>query len=214
MFEKKTARQIPKTKDICASKKYNDILYAYLQCISEKDRTGRRIVEKSKIKFTQLALKFNLTRQTIATKFKNLKELGLVKDLNDNYYEIIELEQNVAALIPYETLKVLVDTLSERAISTYIYLFNRYFASGYQPFTFTLDQVKAYVGICSKTKSNDDTITNILYVLSKIGVIKYELTAVKVEDTFSNVKTIYKLNWLTTQLEGRGKNVKNFQVTC
>jgi hypothetical protein len=70
------------------------------------------------------------------------------------------------------------------------------------------------VGICSKTKSNDDTITNILYVLSKIGVIKYELTAVKVEDTFSNVKTIYKLNWLTTQLEGRGKNVKNFQVTC
>jgi hypothetical protein len=30
MFEKKTARQIPKTKDICASKKYNDILYAYL----------------------------------------------------------------------------------------------------------------------------------------------------------------------------------------
>jgi hypothetical protein len=57
--------------------------------------------------------------------------LGLVKDLNDNYYEIIELEQNVAALIPYETLKLLVDTLSERAISTYIYLFNRYFASGY-----------------------------------------------------------------------------------
>ena len=37
MLERKNnSRQIPKTKDICSSKKYNDILYAYLQCVSEK----------------------------------------------------------------------------------------------------------------------------------------------------------------------------------
>ena len=36
------SRQIPKTKEICANKKYFDILYAYLQCISEKDEEGKR----------------------------------------------------------------------------------------------------------------------------------------------------------------------------
>ena len=66
------------------------------------------------------------------------------------------------------------------------------------PFQFTLEQIKNHIGICSTTRSNDDIVTNILFVLEKIGLIKYSLTTMKQEsDTFQNVKTIYQLDWLT-----------------
>ena len=50
------------------------------------------------------------------------------------------------------------------------------------PFQFTLEQIKNHIGICSTTRSNDDIITNILFVLNKIGLIKYSLTSVKQEN--------------------------------
>ena len=42
-----------------------------------------------------------------------------------------------------------------------------------------LEQIKKHIGICSSTRSNDDIITNILFVLEKIGLIKYRLTSLK-----------------------------------
>ena len=75
---KNNSRQIPKTKEICSNKKYYDVLYAYLQCISEKNFEGKRIFSKKEINFSKLGNVFNLSRQTISTKFKNLKELGLI----------------------------------------------------------------------------------------------------------------------------------------
>ena len=57
---------------------------------------------------------------------------------------------------------------------------------------------------CSKVIEfdiNNDIITNILYVLDKVGLIKYSLTTLKQDsDTFQNVKTIYQLDWLTNTL--------------
>jgi hypothetical protein len=97
----------------------------------------------------------------------------------------VELSADIASLIPYNTLKLITDTLSEHAISTYIYFLNCYYANGNRPFQFTLDQVKSYIGISTSTRSNNDTVTNILYVLEKIGLIKYSLTTSKQEaDTF------------------------------
>jgi len=55
--------------------------------------------------------------------------LGLIRELNKDTYEIITLEKDIAALVPYNTLKLLTDTLNENSISTYIYLFNRYYAN-------------------------------------------------------------------------------------
>ena len=73
------SRQVPKTKTICANKKYYDILYAYLQCVSVRDeQDGKRYFYKKDINFSKLGEIFDLTRQTISTKFKNLTELGLV----------------------------------------------------------------------------------------------------------------------------------------
>lgn len=176
---KANSRQMPKSKEICANKKYYDILYAYLQCISEKDENGSRKFDKKEVNFTKLGNIFNLSRQTVSTKFKNLKELGLIKEADNDTYELISLEKDIATLVPYNTLKIITDALSENSISTYIYLFNCYYANGCKSFNFTLEQIKNYIGICTSTRSNDEIVTNILYVLEKIGLIKYSLTTVK-----------------------------------
>lgn len=200
--KEKDNRQVPKSQEICANKKYYDILYAYLQYISDRDEeTNIRYFLKSDINFSKLGEIFSLSRQTVSTKFKNLKDLGLIIELDEQRYQLVLLEAETAALIPYSTLKILVDTLNEKAISTYIYLLNRYYAKDGQAFVFTLDQIKKYIGISVTTRSNNDVVTNILYVLSKLGLIKYSLTTVAQDgDNFQNVKTIYQLDWLTNTL--------------
>lgn len=156
---------------------------------------------KKDIKFTKLADVFNLTRQTISTKFKNLITLGLIVDSGVDTYDLIKLDNDVAWLVQYDLLKLMTDALSENAISVYTYLGNRYYANQ-KPFQFTLEQIKKHIGICATTRSNDDTITNILFVLQKLGVIQYSLTTMKQEsDTFENVKTIYQLDWITNDIK-------------
>ena len=196
------SRQVPKDKGICSSKKYYDILYAYLQCISNRDeKSGIRYFTKKDINFSKLGDLFNLSRQTVSTKFKNLKELGLVMEMDSNTFRLVELSADIASLVPYNTLKLIIDTLNENSISAYIYLLNCYYANNCCPFQFTLDQIKSYIGISTTTRSNNDIITNILYVLEKIGLIKYSLTTLKQDgDSFQNIKTIYQLDWLTNTL--------------
>ena len=209
------SRQVPKVNNICANKKYYDILYSYLQCISEpeyeyyysekekkqKKRVKFRYLNKKDINFSKLGEIFNLSRQTVSTKFKNLKDLGLIIDKDKNTYELATLEKEIAFLVPYETLKVLSDALNENSISTYIYLFNEFFRHDEKPYQFTLDQIKAFIGISTNTRSNNDIVVNILYILQKIGLIRYSLTTFKQEnDNFENIKTIYQLDWITDTL--------------
>jgi len=199
---KRDSRQVPKVKQICADKRYYDILYAHLQCISSYDeKTGERTVGKKEINFSKLSAMFNMSRQTVSKKFNNLVDLGLVTKKDENSFLILPLANDIASLVPYKTLKLITDTLSEHSINTYVYLFNRYYATGCKAFQFTLAQVKENIGICSTTRSNDDTITNILYVLEKLGLIKYHMTTKEQDDTsFKNIKTIYELEWLTNEI--------------
>jgi predicted transcriptional regulator len=74
-------------------------LYSYLQCISQERKDKTRYVMKKDIKFTKLADVFNLTRQTISTKFKNLISLGLVVDSGVDTYDLIKLDNDVAWLV-------------------------------------------------------------------------------------------------------------------
>lgn len=200
---KDNSRQIPKTKDYCSNKKYNDMIYAYLQVISEFDDSNKnRWFYKKDINFSRLAEKFGLTRQTVSTRFKNLKEIGLVVEKSKDVYELKKLENNLAALIPFNTLSLLVDALSDNAISVYTYLLMQYYKNECQPFIFTLEQVKTQIGICATTRSNDNIITNILYVLEKIGLIKYRMTGMKQDNSaFENVKTVYEIEWLTNEVK-------------
>lgn len=163
-------RQVPKSQDYLANKQYHDILYGYLQFISDVWNTNdpsikRRIIHKKDINFSKLGEHFGLSRQTVSTKFKSLIDMGLIEQLDKDTYELTRLSHIDGFLIPYKTLKVLCDTLNEKSISVYTYLYNRYYANGKEPFKFTLAQVKANVGLSDKTRSNDDIITNILFVL-------------------------------------------------
>lgn len=194
------SRQIPKIQEICADKRYSDVLYTYLQSISIRDGAIRS-VSKDEVNFSKLAAKFNLSRQTVSKKMKMLTETGLIS-FNDKkkIYELNLLENYQAALIPYETVKLLTDSLSEHAISTYVYLLNRYYAEQ-KPYVFTYEQIKKFIGISTATRSNDDTISNILFVLQKIGLIKYSMKAQTQEDTsFKNIKTIYQIEWVVNKV--------------
>ena len=202
---KNNSRQIPDNKIICADKKYYDILYGYLQQISESEECKGAVVRyipTKEVSFVRLSEILNLSRQTVSTKMKNLEKLGLVvKNDSKKRYELTTLDATMAALVPYPTLKLLVDALSENSISTYVYLLNRYVANNERPFQFTLAQIKSAIGISTSTRSNDDVITNILFVLAKIGLIKYSLAAVAQKDEFENIKTIYQVDWMTNYLE-------------
>lgn len=171
------SRQIPKVKTYTASKKYNDLLYGVLQEMSElADECGikvRYVMEKD-ISYSQLGVRLGLTRQTVSTKFKNLISLGLiVEDIERKRYILKELDQTSGSLIPFKTLKVLNNTLSHNAISTYVYLLNRFIAAGEIPYVVTLKQVKEFIGIAASTSSNDEIVTDIFQVLKLIGLIDY-----------------------------------------
>ena len=192
----KNSRQIPNIKQICADKKYNDILYAYLQCISQREvEKAERFIFKTDINFSKMAKVLNLSRQTSSIKFNNLIDLGLI-DIKDDYYILKVLPKDYASLIPEKTLNLLTDALSENSISTYVYLFNRYIANNEQPYIFTLEQIKNQIGISNKTRSNDEVINNILFVLKRIGLIEYHLTKTVDESNFANIKTIYQIDWI------------------
>ena len=59
---KKGSRQVPKTFNICSDKRYNDILYSYLQCMSEKREDDSRYILKKDIKYTRLGEALGLSR--------------------------------------------------------------------------------------------------------------------------------------------------------
>ena len=198
-------RQIPKTKEHCANKGYYDILYGYLQSQSQWEQgmnNNRRYVEKSIINYSQLGKKLGLSRQTVSKKFKNLIELGLIIDEQGDKYYLTPLSSDIASLIPNPTLKLITDTLNEYSISVYVYLLMRYIANGEEMFLFKLSDIKKHIGICATTRSNDDVITNILFVLQKIGLIKYHLTTLQQNNVeYKDVKTIYSLDFLTNYIE-------------
>lgn len=194
-------RQIPKTKEYCANKGYYDILYGYLQGQSEWEK-NRRYIEKSIINYSQLSKKLGISRQTVSKKFKNLIDLGLIKDEPGDKYYLTPLSADIASLIPNPTLKLITDTLNEYSISVYVYLLMRYIANEEKEFLFKLSEIKKHIGICATTRSNDDIIVNILFVLQKIGLIKYHLTTFQQNNVeYKDVKTIYQLDYLTNYIE-------------
>ena len=202
-IEKSDSRQMPRIQDICGSKAYNDILYGFLQANSEWDgvQGHLRYLPKKFINYSKLGAALGLSRQTVSKKFQNLIDLGLVVQQEDRY-ELVILSREIAALIPSATLNILVNTLNERAISTYIYLLWQFLWHDMQEYLFTLNEIKKFLGICYTTRSNDDTIQDILFVLQKIGLIEYELSTLeKKEGDTSDIKTIYKIINVSNYIE-------------
>lgn len=174
------SRQVPSVRMYTANKKYYDLLYGVLQEISYLDYTfdglQRRFINKKDIKFTDLANRVGLTRQSASTKFKNLISLGLVEFVEDeNRYILNSLDSSEASLIPFSTLRQLNNSLNQNSISIYVYILKLYFANGQKPFTITLNQLKIFVGLSEKSRSNSEIIKDILNTLILLGLIELEI---------------------------------------
>lgn len=185
------SRQVPKSTEYTTDKKYNDLLYSYLQCNSDMSVGGTRVVDKKIINYSKIGADLNMSRQTASKRFKSLVELGLVV-LEDGKYRLEKLDACLAALVPYKTLKLLVDAFSDYAISIYVYLLTRYIAEGERQFMTTTAQMKKFIGISTATTSNNDTITNILDVLQSTGLIEYHRKQ-DLEKTCTYINKVYNV---------------------
>lgn len=203
------SRQMPKDKKILANKGFYDLVYGYLQSISQWDGNPLepRYILKKDLKFTELAKALGVSRQTVSTyfhkmvvndvKYGNKGYPALIKESNDRY-ELIPLDKTLAMLVPKRTLIILVSALNEKAISIYVYLLNRYLASGEQKFQFTKEELREVVGISTKSHSNGYLINGILFVLKKLGLLNYIEST---EKTSTGYKTFYYVTYMTNSIE-------------
>ena len=167
------SRQIPSIEKYTADKKYNDLLYGVLQEISYLEDKNR-YVNKKDINFTSLSGRINLSRQTTSSKFKNLIALGLIEYIEEEQrYKLNYLDKTLCSLVPYDTLRAINNTLSQNAISIFVYLLKRYIANGEKEYIVTMGQMKKFIGIAVSTSSNNCIIADILNILSLIGLVEY-----------------------------------------
>lgn len=204
---KKNSRQIPSTSGITREKDYCDLLYAWLQCNSERinvTSTSRRI-NKSLVKWAAIEKDFTRTlsdgttgkimsRKTIAKYFKHLEDKGLIQLQSDGYYYLTVLDDDEANLIEYNTLSKLINVFQKNSLSIYIYLFNRYYASGFQPFIATIKQIKDFIGIATTTTSNNIIIDDTIDILKRLGLLDYKIK-------FEENKSYLEFQWVKNSLE-------------
>ena len=204
---KKNSRQIPSTSAIIREKDYCDLLYAWLQCNSERinaTSTGRRI-NKSLVKWVAIEKDFTrilsdgttekvMSRKTIAKYFKHLEEKRLIQLQSDGYYYLTVLDDDEANLIEYNTLSKLINVFQKNSLSIYIYLFNRYYASGFQPFIATIKQIKDFIGIATTTTSNNIIVDDTIDILKRLGLLDYKIK-------FEENKSYLEFQWVKNQLE-------------
>ena len=204
---KKNSRQMPSTTSIVREKDYCDLLYAWLQCNSERENinTSRRRIEKKKVKWASIERDFTrqlsdgsiekaMSRKTIAKYFSYLIDEKLVIDENDDYYYLAVLDPQDGNLIEYNTLLKMMNVLQKNSINIYIYLFNRYYANNFQLFIATFRQIKDYIGIATTTTSNNAVIDDTIDILKRIGLLDYRLKVL--EDN----KTCLEFLWVKNEL--------------
>lgn len=202
----KNSRQIPSTSTITREKDYCDLLYAWLQCNSERVMgTAQRCIEKSKVKWVAIERDFTrkltdgseektMARKTIAKYFNYLVDKKLIYDGNDGYYYLTVLDSSDANLIEYNTLMKLMNVLQKNSLSIYVYLFNRYYANGCQKFVATIKQIKDFIGIATSTTSNNIIVDDTIDILKRLGLLDVKL--VQGEDC----RTYLEFQWVKNQL--------------
>ena len=215
---KPNSRQVPSAKDIMSNAKYCDLLYCHLQNISNRDSriNNCRYIQKKDIKFSTIAELLGMSRQTVSKKFKAMLEgekdaLPLIRySEEEKKYYLIDLKQSIATLVEHNTLQILVSCLQQRVISIYVYLLNRYMASGYNEFQYTMAQLKKVVGLGYQSTGNNYIINSALIALKKIGLIDYRYEQVKKDGQHD--KTICYITWMTNQLDGLPEDLNDEKI--
>lgn len=193
------------------------MLYAWLQCHSEKvsiDNNARRVL-KSQVKWVAIEKDFTrkvinektnkeeevkvMNRKTIAKYFAHLEDKKLIwlgkedEGEDPNYYYLTVLNRQDGHLIDYKTLSKLTNVLQKNSLSIYIYLFNRYCAAGYEPVIVTMKQVKDHIGIATSTTSNNIIIADTIDILKRLGLLNYQIV-------HQDEKTFYEFKWVKNKL--------------
>ena len=198
---------MPSASMIVREKDYCDLLYAWLQCNSERESvvSTRRRIEKKKVKWVAIERDFTRTlsdgsvekvmsRKTIAKYFTHLMNQDLITEGDDDYYYLTVLDSSEANLIECITLSKLMNVLQKNSISIYIYLFNRYCANGYQPFIATLKQIKDFIGIATSTTSNNIIVDDTIEILKRLGLLDVKMI------TGEDNKTYLEFQWVKNEL--------------
>ncbi len=201
----KDSRQMPTNRMLVREKNYCDLLYAWLQCNSERvhPTSRERCIAKSKVKWAAIERDFTrelsdgtiekiMDRRTVAKYFNFLLAQGLIKLEEDTYYLTL-LEGSEAHLIEYNTLSKLMNVLQKNSLSIYIYLYNRYYANNSKPFIATMKQIKEYIGVATTTTSNNVFIDDTLDILKRLNLLDYELT-------LQEGKSYLTFKWVKNQL--------------
>ena len=202
------SRQIPSDKSLTGNKKYSDLLYGYLQVVSEREEeTNIRYIEKKNLKFTKIAADLQISRQTVASRLNNLIDMGLLKyDEVKKRYEFITIQKDLAALLPKPTVRILCNTLRERSLSILAYLLKSYFQHGQKPFNINIDILKAQVGLSSANRgTNNEVITDTLILLKKLGFIDYKVVK-EMDKVSGGFKTVYILLSVDNYIDWTGDN--------
>lgn len=201
----KNSRQVPKQHSIIIEKYYSDILYSHLQVISNLTENQVRFLTKKDVNFSKLGEELGVTRQTISKRFNKLIELNLIiPDEENNIYILPKLSTEAAFLIPQDTLRKMVNALSENTINTYIYLANCFIANEERPTNFSIIAIKEFCGLSIKSSGNNYIIIDILEILSLLNLISYR-SYNQIED--NQIKTYY-------QLTSVSNSVKKNDILC
>jgi hypothetical protein len=201
------SRQMPSSSTITKQKNYSDLLYAWLQCNSDKSEDGQRRIHKSKVVWTSIEKDLMrevwdesvqttivvkpMNRRTIAKYFNHLIEEDLVKfDEDDGYFYLTTLSPKQANLIEYHTLNKMVHVLQDHAISIYVYIFNCYWANGCEPVSISMRSIKEHIGIATTTTSNNAVIMDTIEILERLGLLRMSMVSdgVHMHMVFSNVR--------------------------
>lgn len=197
----KNTRQMPCLREVTSEKNYSDLLYAWLQCNSERvglHSTDRQI-EKSKCKFVYIERAMTdsqgekiMSRKTISKYFKWLEDQGFLIEDKD-YYKLRVLDREEANILQFETLSILTNVLRPHAIDIYQYLYGRFCAAG-KAYLVTVSQIKNFIGIATATTSNNAIVMDTLDILKRLQLLDWEY--VQTEEKKTNIQ----INWVTDRL--------------
>lgn len=215
---KPNSRQIPSSKQYMSNAKYCDLLYGYLQSISHRDpsKNNCRFIRKEEVNFTTIAYDLGMTRQTVSKKFKSMLQdqkdsISLLRYVpEEKKYYLIDLDRSVATLVQHNTLQILISCLQVRVISIYVYLLNRYIASGYNEFIYTMEELKKVVGLGYKSTGNNYIINSALYVLKKLGLLDYRYQQDKKAD--GQERTRCYITWMTNELQNLPEDLNDEKI--
>lgn len=197
MNKKNELRRFPMEDDFMkgnkniSKSKPNDVLYAYLQMISNfREEDKIRFIYKSNYSHASVEEYFGydengkplFPRKNAERAMKVLKQYGYVREtkiqsLKNNYVSIYELPYDVEKPFQYiklETLKYLLNTCHPNVIKMYIFFKYKHFCFG-DKFVFTYKMlIEEVFGLTSNTNAKTNLeIKHLLTCLKNNGLIDY-----------------------------------------